>query len=233
MIILFDVDGTLVSTGGAGRRAYEAAFAEEFGEDHGLLDFSFSGLTDRILVRRGLEAAGRGGAEQEGVEEAIEEAMESIFERYLSHLREVITSSSDYRVHPGVEGFVEEAAADRDWAVGLGTGNLEPGARLKLEPAGLNDYFAFGGFGSDAEARPDVLRAGIERGAERIGTAPGDRRVVVIGDTPRDVRAAREVDAECLAVNTGSSAESAIREAGPDQFVEDLRDPSAREFLAR
>lgn len=228
MIILFDVDGTLVSTGGAGRRAYDAAFAEEFGEDHGLLDFSFSGLTDRILVRRGLEAAGRDGAE-----EAIVEAMESIFERYLSRLPEVIASSSDYRIHPGVEGFVEEAAAERDWAIGLGTGNLEPGARLKLEPAGLNDYFAFGGFGSDAEARADVLRAGIERGAERIGTAPGDTRVVVIGDTPRDVRAAREVDAECLAVNTGSSAESAIREAGPDHFIEDLRDPSAREFLER
>lgn len=223
MIVLFDVDGTLVSTGGAGRYAYEAAFAAEFGEDHSLLDFSFSGLTDPLLVRRGLETAG---------EEVDGARVDAIFERYLDHLPGALDASSEYVVHPGVRELVSELVERSGVAVGLGTGNIEPGARLKLEPAALNEHFAFGGFGSDAEARAEVLRAGVERGARRLDQNPSNTRVVIVGDTPRDVRAARAIDAECLAVDTGSTDESEIREANPDHFVEDLRDPSVRDFLA-
>lgn len=223
MIVLFDVDGTLVSTGGAGREAYEAAFAERFGVGHNLLDFSFSGLTDPIIIRRGIEAAGR------DVEPTL---VDDLIERYLSHLPERVDSATDYTVHPGAPELLAELSDRSGVAVGLGTGNLEQGARLKLEPAELNEHVEFGGFGSDAEERAELLRTGADRGAERLGCAPSEVRVVVIGDTARDIRAAREVGAEVLAVNTGSYDAEAIREADPNRFVEDLADPAAWAFLA-
>jgi phosphoglycolate phosphatase-like HAD superfamily hydrolase len=224
MVILFDIDGTLISTGGAGRRAYEAAFAQEFGEDHGLLEFSFSGMTDPLLIRRGLEAAER------EVTPAIVDAM---VERYLEHLPATLQTVSTYTVYPGVDDIVPALADRPDLALGLGTGNVEQGARLKLEPAGLNDYFAFGGFGSDAEDRAEILRAGAERGAAQLGCDVATTRVVVIGDTPRDIDAARRIGAQCIAVDTGSTDTDAIREAGPDLFVPDLRDGRLESALSK
>jgi len=222
MIVLFDVDGTLVSTGGAGREAYQMAFAERFGVGHDLLDFSFSGLTDRLIIRRGIEAAGR---------EVEAPLVDDLIERYLSHLSECIERAENYTIHPGAVEMVEEIGERDGVAAGLGTGNLEHGARLKLEPAGLNEHFEFGGFGSDAEQRAEVLRAGIERGAERLGRPAESVRRVVVGDTARDIRAAREAGADVLVVDTGNYDEEAIRRAEPDRFVEDLTDPAVREFL--
>jgi phosphoglycolate phosphatase-like HAD superfamily hydrolase len=222
MIILFDIDGTLVTTGGAGRTAYERAFAEEFGEGHGLLDFSFSGMTDPLLIRQGLEAADR---------PVTPEIVEAMVNRYLAHLPEALEAAPSYVVHPGVEALVPRLAGRTDLAVGLGTGNVEQGARLKLEPAGLNEHFDFGGFGSDAEDRAELLRAGAERGAARLGRPLADCRVIVIGDTTRDIEAARRIGAECIAVDTGGADTEAIRRADPDLFVTDLRDDRVRDWV--
>ena len=222
MIILFDIDGTLVSTGGAGRRAYEAAFAETFGEGHGLLDFSFSGMTDPLLIRRGLEAAGR---------EVTPVVVDRMVERYLDYLPDALDAATDYTIHPGVRDLVPTLAGRSDLALGLGTGNVERGARLKLEPAGLNEYFAFGGFGSDAEDRAEILRAGAERGADRLGRPLADCRVVIIGDTPRDIDAAHRIGAECIAVDTGTTDPDAIRHADPDLLVPTLRHPRLTDIL--
>jgi phosphoglycolate phosphatase-like HAD superfamily hydrolase len=222
MIVLFDIDGTLVSTGGAGRDAYEAAFADEFGEDHGLLEFSFSGMTDPLIIRRGLDAAGR---------EVTSGLVDAIVERYVENLGQAIEASTGYTVYPGVDELVSTLLARDGVAVGLGTGNIERGARMKLRPAGLSEHFAFGGFGSDATERADLLRAGAGRGAERLGRPLEQTRVVVIGDTPRDVRAAHKIGAECLAVDTGSTDTDAIRESDPDLLVPDLRAPALREAL--
>jgi len=222
MIVLFDIDGTLISTGGAGRRAYNAAFAEEFGRDHELLDFSFSGMTDPLLIRRGLEAAGR---------DVTPDVVDAMIERYLDHLPRTLAAVSSYTVHPGVEDLVPTAAARSELAVGLGTGNVRRAARLKLEPADINDHFAFGGFGSDAEDRADILRAGAERGAAHLGCDLSATEIIIVGDTPRDIDAARRIDATCIAVDTGSTDTAAIRQADPDLFVPDLRDPRLREAL--
>ena len=221
-VLLFDIDGTLVSTGGAGRLAYERAFAAEFGPDHGLLDFSFSGMTDPLLIRRGLEAAER---------EVTPEAVEEMIERYLEHLPSTIEEASEYVVHPGASSLVAEMAGESGYAVGLGTGNVESGARLKLEPAGLNDHFGFGGFGSDAEDRAELLHVGACRGAHRLGRSVEVCRVVVIGDTERDIDAAREIGAETVAVDTGTTDSNTIRRAGPDLFVDDLRSRQLHRFL--
>ena len=222
MIILFDIDGTLVSTGGAGRHAYDAAFAETFGEGHELLDFSFSGMTDPLLIRRGLEAAEH---------EVTPDIVDRMVERYLDYLPDALDAATDYTVHPGVRDIVPQVASRPDLVIGLGTGNVERGARLKLEPAGLNEHFPFGGFGSDAEDRADILRAGAERGAARLERDLSDCRVVVIGDTPRDIDAAHRIGAECIAVDTGTTDPAAIRRAGPDLFVPTLRDPRLTDTL--
>lgn len=220
---LFDIDGTLVTTDGAGRRAYEAAFAsrvELAAED--VLDFSFAGMTDPLLVTRGLESAGH---------EPTSEALETMFEAYLERLPDELERADGYRVHPGVHALLEHLHDLDGVALGLGTGNLEAGARLKLEPANLNDYFEFGGFGSDATERADLLRAGARRGASRLGVELDACRLVVIGDTPRDVEAARAIGAECVAVCTGGASRTSLADTSPDLLVETLEDEEIVAYL--
>lgn len=222
-IVLFDVDGTLVTTAGAGREAFDAAFADVFGRDHGLLDFSFAGLTDPLLVRRGLEASD---------EPVDDETIEAMVERYLERLPDALRDRDGYRIHPGVPERLEAVRRRPSTAVGLGTGNVERGARLKLARGDIADGFEFGGFGSDATRRADLLRVGFRRGADRLGSETSTCRLVVVGDTPRDVAAARDVGADVAAVATGGADESSLRDANPDLLVEDLTDPRIERFLA-
>jgi phosphoglycolate phosphatase-like HAD superfamily hydrolase len=111
--------------------------------------------------------------------------------------------------------------------VGLGTGNLRDGARLKLSRVGLHERFAFGGFGSDHEARDALLRVGAERGAGTLRAPLSACRVVVIGDTPRDVAAAQAIGAECLAVATGPFSVDALAACGPTHCFRDLAEDGA------
>jgi phosphoglycolate phosphatase-like HAD superfamily hydrolase len=219
-VYLFDVDGTLVSTGGAGRRALRGALERVCGavrDDP--LDFSFAGCTDRWIVRRGLERCG--ASADAGV-------LEAVFEAYVRLLPAEVAAVSDYVVHPGVP---ELLAALPGRALGLGTGNIERGARIKLARGGLDTLFDFGGFGSDAEDRAELLRVGAERGARALDCSLDRCRVIVVGDTVRDVRAARAIGAECLGVMTGGTDEETFRSEGADLVVGDLRDERAREFL--
>lgn len=222
-ILLFDVDGTLITTNGAGRTAFDAAFRDEFGPDHGLLDFSFAGMTDPLIVRRGLEAAGR---------PVTPETTRQMVDAYLSRLADTLESTAGYRVHPGVPDLLGKLEGNSRLAVGLGTGNHERGARIKLEPGGLNDHFAFGGFGSDAEDRAELLAVGARRGAAAVGRDVDDCRVVVIGDTPRDIDAAHAIGARSIAVATGSGYDAdELEQAGPDVLLENLADARVLEVL--
>lgn len=221
--MLFDVDGTLIDAGGAGRRAVERAFRRHLGEDRALAGLSFQGLTDPVIVRLGLARAGI----------AYEPRLaEAILASYLEALAEEVPRTAAYRVHPGVTALLATLAAWDATAVGLGTGNLEDGARLKLRRAGLAERFAFGGFGSDAEERAALLRIGAMRGAQRLGIPLADCRVVVVGDTARDVAAAAAIGAACLAVRTGGSADAALRAAGPCTIVDTLAAPEVLDALA-
>lgn len=200
-VLLFDIDGTLVSTGGAGRRSIERAFIEHTGTA-AVLDFSFAGMTDRAIVRLGLSQAGR---------TADAAAIAAVLASYLRALEEEVAAAPQFVVH---EGVTEALAAAAGWAghvMGLGTGNVRDGARVKLGRAGLYDRFTFGGFGCDAEDRAELLRTGAERGAAMLGAPRAECRVVVIGDTPKDVAAALAIGAEAIGVGTGPySAENLI-----------------------
>ncbi len=194
-ILLFDIDGTLLTTGGAGARAIVRAL--EASAVPIATRFSFAGMTDRAIVRRYLEAAG---------EAPSEARIDALLDGYLTHLvDEVNRAPADgYRLHDGMLAALDAAERRPATAVGLGTGNIERGARIKLERAGVSQRFAFGGFGCDSEDRAELLLAGAERGAARLGTPRARCRVVVIGDTPRDIAAAKAIGADSLAVATGS-----------------------------
>jgi phosphoglycolate phosphatase-like HAD superfamily hydrolase len=220
-VALFDIDGTLMTTGGAGRRAMRAAFGEVVDAPHALDDVKLGGKTDPMILREGLEVIGR----------AYDAALvERILERYLERLEAEVARSPGYHVFDGVLTILDHAHA-LNAAVGLGTGNVQRGAQVKLARGALNDRFAFGGFGSDAEDRTELIRAGAERGAARLGLPLSECRVIVIGDTPRDVRAAHGIGAVCLAVATGGYDVSALQKAGADLVVERLDDPRALAFL--
>ncbi len=214
-MLLFDVDGTLVSTGGAGRRAMARAFDEVCGCPEALEGIALGGMTDRLILRTAL---GR-------LERAFDEALfEAIVQAYLRHLEQEVPCSPGYRVMPHVHELI--AGLDRPGvAVGLGTGNVRRGAQIKLRRAALADRFRFGGFGDDAEDRAELLAAGVRRGAELLGLKPEVCRVVVIGDTPRDVQAAAAIGATCVAVATGSHDAATLAEAGPALVVDNLADP--------
>lgn len=220
-VLLFDIDGTLISTGGAGRRAIDRAFEEHVGRADACSRFSFSGMTDRAIIRLGLEAVG----------EAVDDArIDALIASYLAALTDEVTRTppEKYRVHAGMREAVQ-AGLERGMAVGLGTGNVREGARIKLERVGLFSSFNFGGFGDDHELRPELIRRGAERGLAQLGVAQA--RVVVIGDTPKDVDAARAIGAESLAVATGGFTREQLVEAGATRAFDTLASPGALDWL--
>jgi phosphoglycolate phosphatase len=212
IVVLFDIDGTLLETGGAGRAAMEAAFGEICGRPDACGHFSFGGMTDRAIARQGLEAAG---------ESPDEARLDALVASYLRHLADALPRHP-HRVLPGVPPLLAALAVREDVALGLGTGNVREGAFAKLRHAAIDAPFRFGGFGCDAEDRAELLRVGAERGAAMTGRPREACRVVVIGDTPRDVAAAHAIGAEIVAVATGGYDVEALRATGAARVLPDL-----------
>jgi phosphoglycolate phosphatase len=148
----------------------------------------------------------------------------AILDAYLAVLPDELARAAGFHVKPGVEALLAALVGRDDCAVGLGTGNLRAGAMLKLEHARLAAHFGFGGYACDAADRAELLRIGAARGAALLGAAPDACRVVVIGDTPRDVAAARAIGAACVGVGTGGCTPQALRAAGADVAFDDLTD---------
>lgn len=222
-VLLFDIDGTLVTTGGVGRRAVERAFERHHGRPEACSQIRFDGMTDRSITRLGLEAIGV---------HASDEAIDALLQTYLGELASELRESTPhtYRVHPGVHEAIA-AAGDRGMALGLGTGNIEQGARLKLEHVDLYRHFTFGGFGSDHELRVELIRCGAQRGAQQLGRPLEACRVLVIGDTPKDVDAARGIGAESLGVGTGSFSAEQLLAHGATYAFDDLTAAGALKAL--
>lgn len=224
-IILFDVDGTLILSGGAGARALDRAFLSLHGIPQAMEDVRPEGKTDPAIVRevfaRRLEREPAAGE------------MEAVFAAYVPFLEEEVAASTGFSVMPGIPRLLEILAGRRDVLLGLVTGNLEPAARIKLARPGLERHFRFGGFGSDSESREILTRIGVSRGrdlAVRAGLARASDdgaslRVVIVGDTLHDIRAARHVGGFCVAVATGFTPYEVLSEHGPDLLLRDLSEP--------
>lgn len=222
-VYLFDIDGTLISADGAGRRSLERAFELRHGRAD-VLDFRFDGMTDPTILEQALTQLNFPSAE-------IEAETRALIEVYLETLEHEIVASEHYRIHPGVSGVLDVLGTIPGVALGLGTGNVERGAAIKLRRGKLDKHFAFGGFGSDHGNRTELLRVGAERGARRLGKSVSECRIVVIGDTPRDIDAAQRIQAECLAVATGHYSVEELEACAPAVAVASLEDPRVQGWL--
>lgn len=154
-----------------------------------------------------------------------------LLELYLEALAEEVERAETYAIHPGVVAVLDALQLCPWAAVGLGTGNLEQGARIKLQRGNLAQRFGFGGFGSDHGIRAELLRIGAERGAARLGKNQSECRVVVIGDTPKDIHAAHAIGAECLAVATGCFSVEELKAHSPAFTARNLEEPDALLWL--
>ncbi len=213
-IALFDIDGTLLRAGGAGRRAVERALDDLLGKAHGTVSLEsveFAGRTDPWIVREALTHYGM--AADEGL-------IAEVLRLYVDYLPSELERAEAFEVLPGVRALLETLTTRDGIYLGLGTGNTEGAAYAKLRRGELDSFFEFGGFGSDHLERAELLRMGSERARARIPAT--EHRVVVIGDTPYDVCAARAIGAECIAVSTGWYDGAALEAAGANLVVADL-----------
>jgi phosphoglycolate phosphatase-like HAD superfamily hydrolase len=218
LLILFDIDGTLIRSGGAGVEALERAAAELHAIERAMDGISAAGGTDPALIdeifRRRL---GRAPAPGDA---------EALLERYLAHLPALLAEAGRYRVLSGVTEALDCLEA-RGATIGLATGNVERGAELKLRPGDLWRRFPFGGFGSDAADRAELVERAIERGERHAGRRfERGREVVVVGDTPKDVAAAHARGATAIGVATGPSAYTAdaLAAVGADWVMHTLEE---------
>jgi phosphoglycolate phosphatase-like HAD superfamily hydrolase len=216
-LILFDIDGTLISTAGAGMRAFCRAFQEIFGLPADRRFIRPDGKTDPLIAREFLAHFGR--------EELLNpQSRRALFEAYMNALEEEMEKariSGMIRILPGVVDLLSHLANCREFAVGLATGNLESGARIKLGKAGIDRFFRFGGFGSDSEDRTTLIRVGIERGVNLVSPEPVEASIV-IGDTPLDIMHGRAAGAAVIAVASARYSTEELAAHDPDLLVPDL-----------
>ena len=196
-LVLFDIDGTLLNSGGMGRAAMRKALGQIFGSP-GNPSYRYDGKTDKQIVREVMKMEGHGDAH-------IDSRMEKLIDVYLEGLREG-AKSGKFNVRP-LDGIPEilDALEERDDVIlGLLTGNVEPGARIKLKSAGIDpDRFKVNAFGSDHEHRPELPAIAQRRAGESLGLDIAGERLVVIGDTPADIECGRSLGARAIGVASG------------------------------
>lgn len=220
-LVLFDVDGTLVSTQGAGSRAVRRALLHVYGDTGPIDSYDFHGRTDPQIVRELMRQAGLEDA-------AIDAGIDDVWEIYLAGLaRELDSPEADARTLPGVIPLLDALHETGDDLVALLTGNIEPGARLKLSAVDLWDRFDFGAYGSDHERRDRLPAVAVRRALERTGIEFRGRDIVIIGDTPFDVTCGQALGVWTVAVATGKHSTRELREAGANVVVEDFSDTAA------
>ena len=218
-LVLFDIDGTILLTAGAGRRAIVAALGQEIGNGTSFDRIRFDGKTDPQIVAEMLEVAGRQGPHPE-------QQVRAIFERYVDLLAvELQQPSSRTIVMPGIHSLLERLEAEDGVILGLLTGNLAEGAKLKLRSAGLDpERFRVGAYGSDAAHRPDLPPIAARRAEPFFGRVPSGNEVIIIGDTPADIACGECIGARAVAVATGGYSVPDLAACGPHVVFEDLSD---------
>src|SRR6266851_9466623 len=205
--VLFDIDGTLLTTGGAGAASWRLAFDELYGIPADIGKFTDAGMTDPDVGRKTFE----------GVLNRKPERKEftRLLERRLSYLHKTVAESKQYRVLPGVEDLLPQLIED-GYLLGLVTGNVEAAAHIKLHRAQLNRFFSFGGYGSDSNDRAELTRQALERAALVYGEPIDPKQCLTVGDTPHDVTAAHGAGIDCVGVASGHFSVEQLREAAAD-----------------
>jgi phosphoglycolate phosphatase len=218
-LVLFDIDGTILLTAGAGRRAIVAALTEAVGSVAAFDAVRFDGKTDPQIVAEMLETAGQSAPRESP-------RVRELCTRYVAHLaRELERPTTRTTIMPGVHVLLKRLEAEPGVVVGLLTGNLEQGAALKLRSGGIApERFRVGAYGSDAAHRPDLPAIAARRAEAIFGRVPHGAEVVIIGDTPADVACGAAIEARAVAVATGSFSLADLEACGPHAVFEDLRE---------
>lgn len=215
-IVLFDVDGTLLDSSGAGMRSLRRTFQELHGIPDAFAGYDFVGATDLGIVHDAFTMH----LDRVPTNEEVEAACE----RYLALLEtELARPGIQVRAMPGV-GALLERLVQAGVTVGLATGNLRRGSYLKTDAAGLEGFFPFGGFGSDSRDRAELTRLAATRGRAARGEDVAGQRILVVGDSPLDIRAAHAAGLHVLSVLTGWTREEDLRVLEPEHLLTDLSD---------
>ncbi len=218
-LVLFDIDGTLLSSTGAGKTAIKNSIENVCGRGIQLRGVQFAGRTDPAIVRDLLLVNGF-------MDDEAENMLADCLKAYTASLMRHLTPS-DVHVYPGVRDLVRSMAKDQEISLGLLTGNLQDTAYLKLHAAGLGSYFSFGAFGSDREHRNELPAVAAERAFQQTGLKFEANQMFIIGDTPADFECGRSHGAHCIGVSTGIFSHEQLASHEPDLLLTDFSEPSA------
>jgi phosphoglycolate phosphatase-like HAD superfamily hydrolase len=216
LAILFDIDGTLIDTGGAGAASWRLAFDKLYGIPADIGAFTDAGMTDPDVGRQTFQAVMHRPPERA--------EFDRLLERRLHYMHQTVAESAGYRVLPGVEQLLPRLI-DEGYLLGLVTGNIEAAAHIKLHRAQLNRFFSFGGYGSDSSDRGEITRIALQRAALVYGDDVKPEQIFVVGDTPRDVEGAHAAGLDCVGVATGHYTVEELRKADADFAIASLEEP--------
>jgi phosphoglycolate phosphatase-like HAD superfamily hydrolase len=218
-LVLFDIDGTLLSAREAFRTALSEALSTTFGTTGPMAGFDFSGRTDPAIVRGLMLAA--------GIEAAVIDArLDRALAGYQANLVPLLGPHA-VQAKPGIPGLIQRLAADATVTLGLQTGNLERCARAKLAPLDLNRYFPLGAFGSDHENRHELPAIAVQRAYRATGRRFAGKSIVVVGDSIHDVRCGQSLGVRAVAVASGTTSRDSLSAEGPDVLLDDFADVEA------
>jgi phosphoglycolate phosphatase len=216
-LLLFDIDGTLLTSGGAGEHSLKAAMRDRFGAEEDMLGITLAGATDKLIATQLLDKHGLA---------VTPENIAALLDAYLAHLAERIARHPG-RLLPGIVALLERLKGRPDCILALLTGNLRRGAEIKLGHYGVWDYFEFGAFADDHHDRNELGRFARARALDYHGEEFPPERIFVIGDTPRDIACGRAIGARTVAIATGVYSAPELAGHAPDFLFADLSDTGA------
>ena len=221
-LVLFDIDGTLLLTAGAGRRAITAALAEQVGDVSAFQHVRFDGKTDPQIVTELLQAAGHGPPHDS-------DRVEALCRRYVTLLEtELQRPGAETTLMPGILELLSRLQGEESVLLGLLTGNMVDGAELKLRAGGVDpDIFAVGAYGSDSAHRAELPAIAAHRARPLLGRAPSGAAVGILGDTPADIHCGRGIGARAIGVATGAYSVADLETHQPYAAFQDLSDTEA------
>jgi phosphoglycolate phosphatase len=215
LAILFDIDGTLVNTGGAGAASWRLAFDELYGIPADIGKFTDTGMTDPEVGRKTFESVLKRKPERK--------EFTRLMERRLHYLHQTVAESDGYEVLPGAETLLAELIDD-GYLLGIVTGNLEAAGHIKLHRANLNRFFSFGGYGSDSPDRGELTKVALQRATLVFGEEIEPEQAFAVGDTPKDVTGAHAAGIKCVGVGSHHYDVDQLREAGADYAIASLEE---------
>src|SRR5436190_1375324 len=216
LAVLFDVDGTLISTGGAGAASWRYAFDELHGIPADIGQFTDAGVTDPPVARLTFQKAVS--------HDPSPTELATVMAAYLDRLPWEVEHSEKYRVLDGAEDALRSLSR-QGVLLGITSGAVEAAAHIKLSRAGFNRYFPFGGYGSDSADRVELTRCALVRGGRLLGHELDPKQCFVVGDTPKDIEAAHGAGCQAVGTATGHYSVDQLREAGADHIMTSLREP--------